>query len=189
MSFKNEYVPPRDKEGAIDFIQRTLAESRSSGEIRQFPHPLEHYSAHVHHLNEFVLDAREKLRTGYSIWDLWTIDHEREMVLVHLGWPRRDPEDEPNACSWNFIDRTGHYRLSTTQASYSEISPGELSVTYWIHSFCRENERSIEEHTSLDCAKEAIDEYHRYSLFNFDAYPKRQITFIDCRPFSFVMTR
>ena len=98
MSFKNEYVPPREIESAKAFIQRTLAESRSNGEIRQYPHPFEHYSAHEHVLNEFVLDAREELHKGFSFWDHWTIDHEREMVLIHMGWPRRDPEDDPNAC-------------------------------------------------------------------------------------------
>jgi len=181
MSFKNEYVPPHDKEGAIEFIRQSLEKTKSDAEPRQFPHPLEHYSAHEHRLTEFVIDAREKLHLGYLVWDTWTIDHERKMVLVHLGWPRRDPEDDPNACSWNFIDRTGHYRLSTTQTSYSEISLGELAVTYWIHSLTRENDYSIQDDTSLDYIKEAIDEYHRYSGFNFNAYPKRQITFIDVR--------
>lgn len=182
MSFKNEYVPPHDKEGAIEFIRQSLAEARSAAEPRQFPHPLEHYSAHEHRLTEFVIDAREKLHLGYSVWDMWTIDHEREMVLVHLGWPRRDPEDDPNECSWEFIDKKGRYRLNTTELLDKEISPGELAATYRINYFSSSrlgHGHSTPDDESLAHIKEAVCEYHRYRLFNFNAYPKTHITLID----------
>lgn len=33
----------------------------------------------------FLKKAREILRTGYSKYDAWTVDREREMVLLHRG--------------------------------------------------------------------------------------------------------
>jgi hypothetical protein len=135
-------------------------------------------------ITEFVIDAREKLHLGYSVWDKWTIDHEREMVLVHLGWPRRDPEDDPNECSWEFIDKKGRYRLNATVLLDKEISPGELVATYRINYFSSSRlgyGHSTPDDESLAHIKEAIYEYHRYRLFNFNAYPKRHITLIDGR--------
>ena len=184
MSFKNEYVPPHDKEGAIEFIRQSLAKSRSDAEPRQFPHPLEHYSAHEHCLTEFVIDAREKFHVGFSVWDMWTIDHEREMVLVHRGWSRREAADEPENCIWEFVDSKGLYGLSTTSLLNKEISPGELAATYLINYFLSSSHgrgHSTPDNVSLGHIKEAMDESHRYGLFNFNAYPKRHITLIDGR--------
>jgi hypothetical protein len=183
MCFTNEYVPPLDTKTAKEFINRTLLESRSKAEPRKFPHPLEHYSAHEHRLNEFVITAREKLRKGHSIWDMWTIDHERELVLTHLGWPRREI-DESNDCNWEFISSKARYRLNTTQLLSTEISPGEMCATYRINFFWdlgQTNCQPVPEDSTMLHIKEAIDEFHRYSLFDFNAYQNRKIRLINCR--------
>ena len=129
------------------------------------------------------MDARVKLHLGYSVWDMWTIDHEREMVLVHLGWPRRDVGD-PNHCNWEFIDRKGRYGLNTTELFNEVISPGELAATYRLNYFWSSSlghGHSTPDKESLACIKEAIVEYHKYRLFDFDACPKRHIKIINGR--------
>ena len=35
--------------------------------------------------SEFLKKARETLRTGYSKYDAWTVDRERDMVLFRRG--------------------------------------------------------------------------------------------------------
>lgn len=35
--------------------------------------------------SEFLKKARETLRTGYSKYDTWTVDRERDMVLFRRG--------------------------------------------------------------------------------------------------------
>ncbi len=178
MTFKNEYVPPRDIGSASEFIQRALAESKAKGDIRKFPHPLEHYSAHEHHISAFVIGARDRLRTGHSVWDMWTIDHELEMVLNHGGSGREEAAAETY---WNFIDRKGSYSITTIEQSRSSPQPHALVVNYRIKHFWKGNGCSLPDADSLCSFKKALDEYHRYSLFNFDAYLDRHITLIDGR--------
>ena len=35
--------------------------------------------------SEFLKKARETLRTGYSKYDAWTVDREKDMVLLFVG--------------------------------------------------------------------------------------------------------
>jgi hypothetical protein len=176
MPFKNEYVPPRDEAEATEFIHRVLTKAESEGGSRLFPHPLTHYSAQNYRVTAFVKTARDILRKGYSVWDLWTIDHEREAVLVYS---HGGSQEAPNDCGWEFIDTRGHYQVSTTQLSRVELSPQELAATFQIKYYWGGHGRSVPGKESLVLFKEALDEYHRYSLFNFDAYPRRQIKLLE----------
>ncbi len=178
MAFKNEYVPPRDKEGAAEFVRKVLAESEAKNESRRFPHPLEHYSVREHRISKFVLEAREKLRTGYSVWDMWTIDHELGMVLQHSGSGREEGAGE---VYWKFIDRKGLYSITTIEESRSSIQSEKLEVTYRIRHFWVGHGSVAPDAGSLKCFKQALDEYHRYSLFNFNAHPERRIVLVDGR--------
>ena len=38
--------------------------------------------------SEFLKNAREMLRTGYSKYDAWTVDREKDMVLLYVGGGR-----------------------------------------------------------------------------------------------------
>lgn len=176
MTFKNEYVPPRDEAEAAEFIRTALAEAEQEGGSRAFPHPLTHYSALNYRVTPFVKSVRDLLGKGYSVWDRWTIDHEREAVLVYVY--EADPET-PNDIGWEFIDAKGRYRISTTELSRVELAPQELAATFRINHCRAGHGRSAPDRESLVLFKEALDEYHRYSLFNFDAYPRRQIKLLD----------
>jgi hypothetical protein len=178
MPFKNEYVPPRDVEGTSEFIRKALAESKVGAEERRIPHPLEHYSAQKHCMSSFVIDARDKLRTGHGVWDMWTIDHELEMVLMHVGGGR---EDAPYDDHWEFIDSKGQYHITTTKLAKSSPQPQVLDVTYRMTLLWSGGGYSVPDADSLHFFRQALDERLRYSLFDFNAYPKRSITLIDGR--------
>ena len=172
MTFKNEYVPPRNEAEATEFIHEALAKAEQEGGSGLFPHPLMHYSARNYRVTAFVKSARDMLRKGYGVWDKWTIDHEREAVLVYS---HGGSQDAPNDCGWGFIDTRGHYEISTTELSRVELSPQELAVTFQIKYYMGGHGRSVPGRESLVLFKEALNEYHRYYLFNFDRYPRRQI--------------
>ncbi len=100
------------------------------------------------------------------------------MVLQHVGGGR---EDSPHDAHWEFFDRKGRYRITTTELSKSTPQPELLDITYQITLFWNCGVYSVPDVESLKFFKQALDERNRYSLFNFNAYPKRRITLIDGR--------
>ncbi len=129
--------------------------------------------------SEFFKKARATLRTGYTNYDRWTVDREREMVLSHLGSGRE--LESANEDSWTFIDGKGMYRFDTKRLRKDEVSPEELAITYELTGFWAGAGRLTPDAASLRCIKEALREYSRWHLFNPEALKRCQLTLIDGR--------
>lgn len=69
----------------------------------------------------FLKMAREILHTGYSTYDAWTVDRERDMVLQYVGGGRE--LESANLGMWKFIDSNGYYSFTTEQLERHELSP------------------------------------------------------------------
>lgn len=81
----------------------------------------------------FFKKARETLKTGHSEFDIWTVDREREMVLLHKGSGREvETADEQ---FWGFLDQNGYCIFDTKKISKSQISSDEISVTFELKGF------------------------------------------------------
>jgi hypothetical protein len=83
--------------------------------------------------SEFFKTARQTLRTGYTNYDRWTVDREREMVLIHEGSGREI--ESANHDLWAYIDHKGHYVFSTERLSQARVSPEEVAITYRLNGF------------------------------------------------------
>ena len=126
--------------------------------------------------SEFFRKARETLRTGFSKYDAWTVDRERDMALVHRGGghsPESKDEDY-----WSFVDRKGYYLCDTTLLSKTQSSPEEIAITQSI-SFQSGGNLSDPDAETVTCIKDALRERGRWHLLNPEAYKRCQLTLID----------
>jgi hypothetical protein len=128
-------------------------------------------------LSDFFQSARESLRQGYSKFDTWTVDYERNVVLVHEG-SGHEIEDA-DFDSWACIDRHGHYVFSTERLSHSQPTLNEVTATYRLVHFFSSERYSVPDMTSLGLVKEALREYIRRHLFNLEAFECSRLTLID----------
>ncbi len=127
--------------------------------------------------SEFLRNARETLRTGYSKYDSWTVDREEGMVLFHEG-SGHELEDA-NHDLWRFIDREGYYLFGTDKLSSSKNSPEEIVISYKLKYF-RSGERYAQPNTeTLLRIKDALHEYKDWGVIS--DYKRCQITLIDAR--------
>lgn len=125
-------------------------------------------------ISEFLKNARETLRTGYSKYDAWTVDRERDMVLFRRGGGHSmESKDEDY---WNFIDRKGKYYICTTLLSKSETAPEELAITRSFHHMTGGGD-SVPHIETLGCIKEALSEYKDWGVIS--DYKRCQLTLID----------
>jgi len=124
--------------------------------------------------SEFLKKAREILRMGFSKYDAWTVDRERDMVLVHLGFSR----DYDGRENWSFLDRKGKYFLGTSLLAKSEISPEDIAITRTFHYVIGGGDIAPDAET-IACIKEALREYKDWGVIS--DYKRCQLTLIDSR--------
>jgi hypothetical protein len=129
--------------------------------------------------SEFFKKARETLRTGYTNYDRWTVDREREMVLIHEGSGREI--ESANHDLWAYVDHKGHYVFSTERLSQARVSPEEVAITYRLNGFWGGERYSTPDPASLAWIKEAMREYGRWHLFDPEAFKRSQLALIDGR--------
>lgn len=127
--------------------------------------------------SEFFKSAREVLRTGYSKYDKWTIDREREMVLLFVA-SGREP-DSYNHDLWRFVDRKGYYSFSTDCLSRQETSLGVLSITYALGPFKCVGPFGEPDPATLRCIKDALREYKDGEVSS--KYKTCELTLVDSR--------
>ncbi|MDD2893914.1 MAG: hypothetical protein PHF20_08285 [Halothiobacillaceae bacterium] len=126
--------------------------------------------------SQFLRNARETLRLNEpSVYDFWTVDRERDLALLRSGGGGNDI-DAANFDSWAFFDRKGYYRIHTRKMSDNVLTADkERLMTYTFRVWGK----SYPDAESLVHFKEALREYGRYALFNFDAFETCQVTLID----------
>lgn len=127
--------------------------------------------------SEFFKKARETLRTGFSKFDRWTIDREREMVMTHMG-SGRELEDA-NHDLWGFIDCRGYYVFSTDLLSRAEVSPEKVAITYELKGFWQGARYAAPTAQTLANIRESLCEYGKWDMFNPEAFGSCQLTLID----------
>jgi hypothetical protein len=81
--------------------------------------------------SEFLKQARQTLKTGYSKFDNWTVDRQNNRVLnwSHSGRDFESRNDE----GWDYIDSTGRYSFGTRLDSKEVLSPQEIAMTRTIY--------------------------------------------------------
>ena len=84
-------------------------------------------------ISSFFSRAQKILNVMAEKRSKWTVDREREMLLVLKG-SGREIEDA-NHDLWGFIDRKGYYVFSTDRLSKTEVSLEEIAITYKIRGF------------------------------------------------------
>ncbi len=124
----------------------------------------------------FLKKAREILRTGYSKYDAWTVDREREMVLLHRGGGHSmESKDHDN---WSFLDRKGKYFIGTECLSKSEISPEEIEIARSFYCMVGGGDIAPDAET-ITAIKEVVREYKDWGVIS--DYKSCQLTLIDAR--------
>ena len=126
----------------------------------------------------FLKTARETLRTGYSKFDSWAVDRDREMVLIRMGGGRREIGDY-NSDLWGWIDHGGYYVFSMEQVSRVEVSPQEVAITYRLKDFWQGERYSVPSTETIACIKEALHTDGTSYLFNPEAFKRCLLTLID----------
>ena len=130
--------------------------------------------------SEFLKNAREMLRTGYSKYDAWTVDREKDMVLLYVGGGR--DLESANLGIWKFIDCKGFYSFTTEQLDKNELSSSEVAITYKFgRPFTGTSPYSLSDAETLQNIKAALQEYARRYLFNLEHYKHCQLTWIDAK--------
>jgi hypothetical protein len=156
--------------------------------------------------SELLTKARKVFGLGYSRFDGWTVDYEREMVLVHRGGGRE--MESANETYWGFMDRKGHYDFTTEELSRFALQPGkaghdkertqqdfwdfargnlqdlnqvQVAITYKLLHFWGGDGRSVPDAESLSFIKEALGERGRWLLFDLEAFGGCQLTLLDGR--------
>lgn len=124
--------------------------------------------------SEFLRWARTKLKTGYSRWDLWTVDRDNDMVLCWRGGGHG--QETHNIDYWSFIDREGEYSATTQLLSEVEISVDEIALTLSILFQTGKGLRDPGPMT-IKCVKEAFREYK--DLGAASRYTNCRLTMID----------
>lgn len=120
--------------------------------------------------SEFLKKARETLRTGYSKYDAWTVDRERDMALVRQGGGHS--LDSATEDYWGFIDRKGKHSFTTWLLSKSEISSEEIAITRQIGL-----ESSEPDTGTIACIKEALRAYKDWGVSS--NYKRARLTLLD----------
>jgi hypothetical protein len=125
----------------------------------------------------FLKKARETLRTGYSKYDMWKVDRERDMVLFRRGGGHSmEAKDEEY---FSFIAVHGEYCCDTDRLAQSKVRPGIVAVTRRIRF--RGDPSNAPDAATLMCIKDALQENSRRYLFKLEHYQRCQLTLIDVR--------
>lgn len=127
--------------------------------------------------SEFFKRAREILRTGYSQYDAWVVDRERNEVLKYLGGGHE--LESAHLGIWRFLDQKGFYAFTTEELKQQEVSPDEIAITYKLGPFTGSQPYGMPDVGTLQHIKEALQEYKRRHLFDLEHYKRCQLTLID----------
>ena len=110
--------------------------------------------------SEFFKQARKTLNTGYSQFDRWTIDREREMVLFNDG--SGHSLDSHTEDYWTFLNSKARHACDTNLISKAEISSEEIAITRSIGF--RGDPANHPDAETLMCIKEALREYKDWGV-------------------------
>lgn len=127
--------------------------------------------------SEFAKQARRTLNTGHSQFDAWTIDRERELILMFRGTGRE--VETANQESWVYLDATGKYSVYTDLLSKTEVSTHEIAITRSLRGCVSSVGALVTTSETIACIKEAIREYSRIFLFNLEHFNKCQLILVD----------
>lgn len=124
--------------------------------------------------SEFLRDARMKLRTGGSRFDMWTVDRTNDMVLQlqRTGHSMETRHDE----YWSFVDRKGYYHWVATVLSNTEVAPDVLAIVRSI-AFQKGGKLSDPDEQTRAWIKAALYEYRDVGAAS--KYGNVQLTLID----------
>jgi len=127
-------------------------------------------------LSGFRDKARKTFKIGCGKYDRWTIDDEREMVLVSVGI-RRDVDTE-NCYVWDFMWQSNICRIETERRLFSEPAKDEYLVVYEITD-CRAASGCLPPDLEmLKLFKEALIERSRWGVFEPNYYTRVQLTLL-----------
>ena len=127
--------------------------------------------------SEFFRKVRKSLHTGFTTYDCWTVDRERDMVLFHEG-SGHDIESASYDL-WAYIDRKGHYVFGTDRLSRTEGPAQSLVISYRLRGFWGGNRYSTPDAATLASIKEALRESSRWYLSNPEAFTRCELTLVD----------
>ncbi len=127
--------------------------------------------------SEFFKKAQKTLNVMAEMRSKWTVDREREMVLVYEGSGREI--ESANHGLWSYIDHKGYCVFSTERLSKMEVSSEELAITYRLNGFWEGDRYSTPDAASLTCIKDALREYKDWGVIS--DYKRCQLTLVDGR--------
>ena len=125
--------------------------------------------------SEFFSRAQKILSVMAEKRSKWTLDREREMVLVLKGSGHEI--ENAHRDLWGFIDRKGYYVFGTDRLSKTEVSPEEIAITYKMRGFWQGQRYSSPDTETIACIKEALCERKDWGLLS--DYKRCQLTLID----------
>jgi hypothetical protein len=112
----------------------------------------------------FLSQARKALNFGHSVYDMWTVDRENDMVLARTG--RGHDADSANDEYWRFMDRKGVYAFSTTLLRSSAISDGVVHIERSIGFRALEGVDDQPDEASIVQIKHALEEFKDYCVLS-----------------------
>lgn len=126
--------------------------------------------------SEFFRKAQKTLNAMAERRSKWTVDREREMVLLHRGGGHSmESKDHDN---WGFLDRKGKYFIGTECLSKSEISPEEIEIARSFYCMVGGGDIAPDAET-ITAIKEVVREYKDWGVIS--DYKSCQLTLIDAR--------
>lgn len=125
--------------------------------------------------SNFFRQAQKSLNVMAEKRSKWTVDREREMVLLRRQIRREIESAEVD--KWAFIDHRGTYEFSTKRLREAKISSEEVAISYELLRFWGGGGRIVPSKESLACIKDALREYKDWGVIS--DYKRCQLTLID----------
>lgn len=114
--------------------------------------------------SEFARQARKTLNTGHSQFDTWTIDRERNLILMYHGSDRE--VETSHQQSWRFVDSTGKYWVYIDLVSKTEISSEEIAITRSLRGCVSDNGELVSDAEIVAFIKEGLQEYKDWGVIS-----------------------
>jgi len=113
--------------------------------------------------SEFFRAARGKLRLGFSPHDKWTVDRDRDLVLVRTG--RGSDIESQNDEYFTFLRQDRTYRVHTTVLESRELDPQRLRIVRKIR-FVIAPDLAPPTPEAIELVKEALTAYKDYGVIS-----------------------
>ena len=113
--------------------------------------------------SEFLRTARTELRLGFVASDKWTVDRDRELVLVRTG--RGSDIDSQNEEYFTFLWGRRKYRFHTTVLETRPLTPQHLHIARSIR-FVVSPDLAGPTPEVIDLVKEALTVYKDFGVIS-----------------------